>query len=87
MYRIEQLYCRKYLLSKAKNHLWVCNSILVEKSTWKKCTNIDLKKKPTPYIAFQYTLFLAHEALEISKNIPVYILQALHSSILLDKHP
>lgn len=41
MYRIERLYCRKYLLSKSKNHLWVCNCILEEKPTWKKYTNTD----------------------------------------------
>lgn len=43
--------------------------------------------KAIPHIAFQNTLFPSHKALEISKNVPVYILQALHSFILLDEHP
>lgn len=61
-------------------------TVYQKKNLLEENMQIQIKKK-NQYIAFQYTLFPAHKALDISKNITVYILQALHRFILLDEHP
>lgn len=85
MYRIEQL-LQKVSPVKIQKSFVSLQLYIRRKTHLKKKCKYRLKKK-IQYIAFQYTLFPAHKALDISKNITVYILQALHRFILLDEHP